>query len=195
MSRPVLLAGQASGSNRASGQLGKGFVDLGAARHGVGAPLALLFDEYIVTSVAAGSPVKNGKELLARLKADPASLSIGIPGVGGGGHLGFALAAKAAGVPVSTIAYGTQTGTVELDGQTIPVPVDTETLATLARSTDGRAYTAESSDQLNQVYDDIQSTIGFRTEPREITQWFAGVALLLGLLAAGLSLRWFSRLP
>jgi putative tricarboxylic transport membrane protein len=61
-------------------------------------PLALLFDEYIVTSVAAGSPIKDGKELMARLRADPASLTVGIPGVGGGGHLAFALAAKAAGI-------------------------------------------------------------------------------------------------
>ena len=106
-----------------------------------------------------------------------------------------AAAARAAGVPVSTIAYGTQDGTVELDGQLIPVPVDTETLATLARDTDGRAYTAETSDELNEVYDDIRSSIGFRTETRELTQWFAALALLLGLVAAALSLRWFSRLP
>ena len=61
-------------------------------------PLALLFDEYIVASVSAASPLKDGKELIARLKADPSSLTIGIPGVGGGGHLAFALAARAAGV-------------------------------------------------------------------------------------------------
>jgi Ca-activated chloride channel family protein len=106
-----------------------------------------------------------------------------------------AVAARAAGVPVSTIAYGTQTGTVELDGQTVPVPVDTRTLATLAQDTRGHAYTAQTSNELNKVYDDIRTTIGFRSEPREITQWFAGAALLLGLLAAALSLRWFSRLP
>ncbi len=106
-----------------------------------------------------------------------------------------AAAARAEGVPVSTIAYGTQGGTVEVDGQVIPVPVDTETLATLAEETGGHAYTARSSSELDQVYDDIRSTIGFRTEPREITQYFAGLALLLGLLAAALSLRWFSRFP
>jgi Ca-activated chloride channel family protein len=106
-----------------------------------------------------------------------------------------AAAAREAGVPVSTIAYGTQTGTVELDGQLVPVPVDTETLATLAKETDGRAYTAQTSDELNGVYDDIRSSVGFRSEHREITQWFAGLALLLGLAAAGFSLRWFSRLP
>ena len=66
-------------------------------------PLAMLFDEYIVATVAAGSPIKSGKELLARLKADPGSLSIGIPGAGGGGHLGFALAAKAAGIEVKKL--------------------------------------------------------------------------------------------
>ena len=104
-------------------------------------------------------------------------------------------AAHEAGVPVSTIAYGTPTGTVEIDGQLIPVPVDKETLADLALATNGRSYTAESSDELNQVYDDIQSQIGYRTEPREVTQWAAALGLLFGLLAAALSLRWFSRLP
>ena len=61
-------------------------------------PLALLFDEYIVTTVAGSSSIKDGRELIARLRADPTSLTIGIPGIGGGGHLAFALAAKAAGI-------------------------------------------------------------------------------------------------
>ena len=106
-----------------------------------------------------------------------------------------ATAASEAGVPVSTIAYGTPAGTVEFEGQTIPVPVDIDTLATLARDTGGTAYTAESSKELNDVYDTIRSSIGLRTETREITQYLAALGLLLGLLAAALSLRWFSRLP
>lgn len=104
-------------------------------------------------------------------------------------------AAREAGVPVSTIAYGTPDGTVETQGQVVRVPVDEATLAALATDSGGRAYTARSSDELNQVYDDIQSAIGFRVEPREITQYAAVAALLLGLLAAAMSLRWFSRLP
>lgn len=106
-----------------------------------------------------------------------------------------ARAAVEAGVPVSTIAYGTPLGTVEVEGQLVPVPVDEESLARLAEEAGGTAYTARTGDELEQVYDDISSSIGWTTERREITQWVATAALLLGLLAAALSLRWGSRLP
>jgi Ca-activated chloride channel family protein len=52
-----------------------------------------------------------------------------------------------------------------------------------------------SVDQLKKVYEDMGSSIGHRVEPREVTQWYAGVALLFGLVAAGVSLVWTSRLP
>ena len=106
-----------------------------------------------------------------------------------------AAAARAAGVPVSTIAYGTPDGVVEVQGQVVGVPVDEESLAELAEATDGRAYTAQSSDELNQVYDDIQSSIGWRMEPRDVTQYVSAIALVFGLIAAAMSLRWFARLP
>ena len=106
-----------------------------------------------------------------------------------------ATASREAGVPVSTIAYGTPDGTIERQGRVVGVPVDEETLAELAADTDGRAYTAESNDELNAVYEDIQSSIGWRTEPREVTPYVSAIALLVGLVAALLSLRWFARLP
>lgn len=106
-----------------------------------------------------------------------------------------AQAAVAAGVPVSTISYGTDGGVIDNGGgYGLPVPVDGDTLAELADATGGVAYTAESSDELQQVYDDIGSSIGWRTEWREVTTYVAAIALLVGLVAAGLSLRWFSRL-
>jgi Ca-activated chloride channel family protein len=104
-------------------------------------------------------------------------------------------AADEAGVPVSTIAYGTAEGTVTVDGQLVPVPVDEAALEALADATDGQAYEAESAEQLTEVYDDIQSSIGFRTEQRDVTRWAVLVALALGFLAAGFSLLWFARLP
>lgn len=98
-------------------------------------------------------------------------------------------------VPISTIAYGTPDGRVEVDGQTIPVPVDQPSLDSLADATGGNGYAAETADELDQVYDDIQSSIGYRTEPRDVTAWAIAIALVLGMLAAGFSLLWFSRLP
>jgi Ca-activated chloride channel family protein len=106
-----------------------------------------------------------------------------------------AAAATAAGVPVSTIAYGTPDGFVEGEnGERLPVPVDEPALANLAEVTGGTAYTAESSDELRAVYDDIGSSIGWRTEPREIAPYLAVAAFLLTLTAGALSLRWFARL-
>lgn len=107
-----------------------------------------------------------------------------------------AQAAEAAGVPVSTIAYGTAEGTItSADGRTQPVPVDAASLRTLARSTGGQAYTAESGEELSEVYADIGSSVGTRTERQEVSAWFIGAALLAAAAAAGLSLLWFARLP
>ncbi|WP_300402063.1 VWA domain-containing protein [Nocardioides sp.] len=104
-------------------------------------------------------------------------------------------AAAEAEVPVSTIAYGTPTGTVTVDGQLVPVPVDQASLDALAQATGGIGYAAETAEALDEVYDDIQSSIGFTTEQRDVTPYVIAIALLLGLLAAAMSLRWFARLP
>jgi hypothetical protein len=45
------------------------------------------------------------------------------------------------------------------------------------------------------VYDNLQSRIGFVEETQEVGAWFAGGALILVVLAAGLSVLWFGRLP
>jgi Ca-activated chloride channel family protein len=104
-------------------------------------------------------------------------------------------AAKAAKIPVSTIAFGTPYGTVTIDGQTVPVPPSKPTLRDLAARTGGKAYEAQAGSQLSQVYKHIGSSLGFRTERQESTSGYFGVALLLALTAGGLSLAWFARLP
>lgn len=104
-------------------------------------------------------------------------------------------AANEDGVPVSTIAYGTATGTVEVDGQIVPVPVDQPSLDALADATGGNGYSAETAEQLDEVYEDIQSSIGYRTEPKDVTPIVIAAALVIAMLGAALSLRWFSRLP
>ena len=104
-------------------------------------------------------------------------------------------AAREAGVPVSTIAYGTPDGTVNLGGDLLPVPVDVPALQELAAATDGTAFTAESGEELSDVYDDIGGQVGTVRETREITSRLAGLALALALAAVCGSLAWGARLP
>ena len=108
------------------------------------------------------------------------------------------LAAEAAidaGVPVSTIAYGTPEGVVEVQGELIPVPVDGPALARLAEATGGSSFSAESGEELGEVYEDIGSQVGTTTERREITAAVTGVGLALAVAAAAASLVWGARLP
>ncbi|MEU4217966.1 VWA domain-containing protein [Actinoplanes sp. NPDC026623] len=106
-----------------------------------------------------------------------------------------AAAAAQANVPVSTIAFGTDTGVVDIRGEMKQVPVDRLSLQQLADKTNGYFYEAASVSELKKVYEDMGSSIGHRVAPREVTQWYAGVALLLALIAAAMSLLWTSRLP
>jgi Ca-activated chloride channel homolog len=106
-----------------------------------------------------------------------------------------AAAAAAANVPVSTIAFGTDGGTVTIQGQVQRVPVDRPSLQKLAETTRGHYYEAASLTELKQVYQDMGSSIGYRTVPREVTQWYVGLGLLFAFAAAGMSLLWTSRLP
>ena len=106
-----------------------------------------------------------------------------------------AAAASTANIPVSTIAFGTDEGTVKINGALQRVPVDRPALEQLAESTKGIFYEAASAEALKKVYQDMGSSIGFRTKSKEIGQWFVGIGLLLALGAASMSLLWTSRLP
>ena len=106
-----------------------------------------------------------------------------------------AAAAVAAGVPVTTIAYGTDEGTVTVGGQTISVPVDREALREIAETTSGRFFEAADADQLRGVYEDIGQVVGYDTEEQEVTDAAVGLALLAATAAAAGSLVWLGRLP
>lgn len=104
-------------------------------------------------------------------------------------------AARAAHVPVSTIAFGTPTGTVSGEnGQQIPVPADDAALHRIAAQTGGSFHTATSVQELESVYKDIGSQIGYTTAHKPITWRFLVAGLLFTLAAAGMSLLWGGRL-
>ena len=104
-------------------------------------------------------------------------------------------AATDAGVPVSTISFGTPSGVIEYRGQLFEVPVNGDALRTLADGTGGTYFEAASTQELRSVYGDIGSSLAFEEEPREVTTWFVGLGLALAMAAATGSLVWFSRLP
>jgi len=93
-------------------------------------------------------------------------------------------AAKAARVPVSTIAFGTDNASVESAGQTVQVPVDASALEAIAKGTDGKFFTAASATELRSVYADINAEVTVVAVDRGIAQWFAAGALVLLLIAS-----------
>lgn len=103
-------------------------------------------------------------------------------------------AALDAEMPVSTIAYGTPRGVIGNGTRTQSAPADDETLRMLAEGTAGHFYRAESGAELDQVYEDIGSAIGWRTETTLVTTPLVLIGLALAVTATALSLRWFSRL-
>ena len=66
-------------------------------------------------------------------------------------------------------------------------------LARTRRGQRDRVYRAERRGARS-VYDDIGSSIGWRTQQQEVTPYLAALGLLVAVGAGALSLRWFSRL-
>ena len=127
-------------------------------------------------------------------------LSDGAQSTGVAQPLDAAERAAAMGVPIYTIALGTASGEVTVEDQfgqpvTLQVPPDTETLAQIAEITSATAFDAPTAEDLQTVYDNLQSRVGFTEETQEVTAWFAAAALVLVVVGAGLSAVWFGRLP
>jgi Ca-activated chloride channel family protein len=95
-----------------------------------------------------------------------------------------ARAAKDQGIPISTIAFGTPDGKVEVDGSEVEVPVDDSTMKEVAQLSGGTSYTADDTAELNQIYDTLQDQIGYETVRGDAsTGWLRLGALVLAVAA------------
>jgi len=103
--------------------------------------------------------------------------------------------ARAAGIPIYTVALGTNHGTLSVPGfgfgfggggGRFLVRPDPATLRAIAEATGGIAYRAQSASKVQTVYRRLGSHVVQQASRREISSWFAGAAafLLLGSLAA-----------
>jgi len=108
--------------------------------------------------------------------------------------LAVASVASQAGVRIFPVGIGSANGAVvEVDGYSVATALDAELLRGVARRSGGTYFAASDTASLERIYDRIDlklTTVGRNTE---ITAIFAGGALVLILLAAGLSMRWYGR--
>lgn len=97
-----------------------------------------------------------------------------------------AAVAKAAdaGIPIYTIAFGTDNGFVDLDGKRESVAPDEAALAEIADRTDGVAVDADSADRLRDAYQDLESAFGYEDVKKPVTAQYAFAALGFAIVAA-----------
>jgi Ca-activated chloride channel family protein len=101
-------------------------------------------------------------------------------------------------IPIYTVALGTPSGTLPNPDPFAPavsVPPDPQLMQQIAQVSGGRAFTAQSADELSSIYRGLGSRLGTVTRRRDITAPFAIAALVVLLVAAGASVRWWGRLP
>jgi Ca-activated chloride channel family protein len=101
-------------------------------------------------------------------------------------------------IPIYTVALGTDQGEIQVrvrggGTRTEPVPPDRETVQRVAEVSGGESFSIEDAGELDDVYKKLGSQVAMKDEKREITGWFAGLALLLLVAAAVPQLRWFAR--
>lgn len=97
------------------------------------------------------------------------------------------------GVAVSTIAYGTPTGTVTVEGQVVDVPADDAAMKQVADTTGGTFFQATSAGELSDVYATIKTDVGYTTEQRDVSRGVLGLGLVALLGAVGFAIAWAAR--
>jgi Ca-activated chloride channel homolog len=108
----------------------------------------------------------------------------------------IAARAKRFRVPIYAVALGTPTGTLlRKDGTREPVPPDIETLQDIARTTNGRFFTAPTERDLEAVYANLGRGLSKKEEKQEVTAAFAGGALALLIAGMVVSLLRSGRVP
>lgn len=106
-----------------------------------------------------------------------------------------AKAAAAAKVPVSVIAFGTDHGTVNLNGTIQPVPLDTSAMRQIASISGGDFHTAATAAELKSVYAQLGDQIGYETKQMDDSRPWLTAGVLCVLIGVAGSLALGGRVP
>lgn len=100
------------------------------------------------------------------------------------------------GVRIYTVGIGTTEGTtVTAEGWSMRVRLDEEALRKIASITEAEYFQAGDAAGLKKIYQALATKLSFeRQQPTEITAVFVAIGAALAMLAAFLSMWWFSRI-
>src|SRR5690349_12586677 len=124
-------------------------------------PIAHLFSEYISITVKPDSPIKTGRDLIERLKKDPASVSFGVAtSLGSANHQAAAAPAKAAGVDIKKMRVvifpsGGAATTAMMGGHVDVVPITAAFAGSMAKQGQLRVIAVTAPSRLPGVLADV----------------------------------------
>ena len=100
------------------------------------------------------------------------------------------------GIRVYTVGVGSAEGTIlRLQGRQIRTRLDEATLKQIASLTEAEYYNASNAADLRAVYEKLSTQLVLREQKTEVTAYLTALAAVLSIIAGGLSLLWFNRLP
>ena len=99
------------------------------------------------------------------------------------------------GVRIFTVGFGSASGgSVDIDGMSIYMRFDEETLKAVAAITQADYFQAGSGEELRKIYEGLNTRFALERKETEITALFVALAALLAVASAALSLAWFQRI-
>jgi putative tricarboxylic transport membrane protein len=143
------------------GILGSHAIGRGGPQYTDLSPVAILFGEYIAVAVKADSPIKSGRDLIERLRKDPAAHSFGIAtSLGNVNHQSVAGALRNAGVDIRKIRNvmfnsGALAITALLGGHIDAVPVSSGLWVPHMQTGAVRVIAVSSAERLPGLYADV----------------------------------------
>jgi Ca-activated chloride channel family protein len=136
---------------------------------------------------AAGQAVANGKPAAIVLLSD------GVTTVGRSVDEAAGAAAEAR-IPVTTIAFGTDEGAVNIEGRLYRVPADPTSMAKIADTTGGSFFQAVTSQELKKVYNAIGNRVGYRLVEHDISMQAVTLGIIVLMIAFFTALLWAPRM-